>query len=55
MTANSTQAERERCLDAGMDDFLSKPLNEETLTAVLTRLISPAGEATELPERFDEE
>lgn len=37
LTALSTQQVRERCLDVGMDDHLTKPLRREELTAILTR------------------
>jgi signal transduction histidine kinase/DNA-binding response OmpR family regulator len=37
MTANVMPGDRERCLAAGMDDYVSKPLKSETLLAVLQR------------------
>jgi signal transduction histidine kinase/CheY-like chemotaxis protein len=37
MTANATAADRERCLEAGMDDFVTKPVNPKKLTEVLER------------------
>jgi CheY-like chemotaxis protein len=37
MTANAMQGDRERCLDAGMDDYLSKPIRKADLTEALER------------------
>ncbi len=37
MTANAMQGDREDCLEAGMDDYLSKPIHNEDLIAALRR------------------
>jgi len=37
MTANAMQGDRERCLDAGMDDYVSKPIRKADLTEALKR------------------
>jgi CheY-like chemotaxis protein/HPt (histidine-containing phosphotransfer) domain-containing protein len=37
MTAHAMEGDRERCLAAGMDDYVSKPLDAATLDAVLQR------------------
>ncbi|MDP1823335.1 MAG: ATP-binding protein [Archangium sp.] len=43
LTADAMEGDRQRCLAAGMDDYLSKPLLDEKLVAVLVSL-SPRGQ-----------
>jgi len=40
LTANVRASDRDRCLEAGMDDYLSKPLRTEELRACLSRWTS---------------
>ena len=44
MTANAMQGDREQALEAGMDDYVSKPVTPEELEAVLERWVSKADE-----------
>ena len=47
MTASATSSDRDRCLDVGMDDYVSKPVNRQTLEEVLESLIfTAAGSAS---------
>jgi len=41
MTANAMKEDREKCLEAGMDDYISKPVKKEVLTAMLAKWLSP--------------
>jgi two-component system sensor histidine kinase/response regulator len=35
MTANAMKGDRERCIEAGMDDYVSKPIKPQKLAQVI--------------------
>ena len=43
MTAHAMSGDRERCLDTGMNDYLSKPVQPDTLYAMLAHWLPAAG------------
>ncbi len=47
MTANAMQGDRERCLEAGMDDYLAKPIQQAQLIEVLKRAMRARDEPAE--------
>ncbi|NFV79723.1 response regulator [Magnetospirillum aberrantis] len=49
MTANAMQRDRDRCLEAGMNDFAAKPIDPEHLWGVLLRWIPPGERAPAAP------
>jgi CheY-like chemotaxis protein len=42
MTANVTDGDRQRCLAAGMDDYLEKPIDRKALNGAIERLLREA-------------
>ena len=39
MTANAMEGDRERCLEAGMDDYIAKPIRADQLYEQLQRWV----------------
>ncbi len=50
MTANAMAGDREKALDAGMNDHVAKPIDVSDLLNVLCRWVSPTGKEPVLPE-----
>jgi CheY-like chemotaxis protein len=51
LTANAMQGDRQRCLEAGCDDFATKPINRGELVEKIQVLISDGNKPTESQER----
>jgi len=49
MTANVMSSDRDRCLEAGMNDYVAKPLRSDMLYAALARASGEAGDVLEVP------
>ena len=41
MTANAMKGDKEKCIDTGMNDYLSKPINIDSLSKVLKKWLPP--------------
>ena len=56
MTAHAMQGDRERCLEAGMNDYVTKPLDPRALVAALEKWLPRETEATKehLPGKPEE-
>lgn len=50
MTANAIKGDRERCIEAGMNDYLTKPIDLKVLGGVLARWVAPTAEAPQPQE-----
>ncbi len=51
VTANALLGERERCLEAGMNDYLSKPFQAEQLVAVVRKWVNVQRQRLASPEK----
>jgi signal transduction histidine kinase/ActR/RegA family two-component response regulator len=40
LTANTMKSEREKCLDSGMNEYLTKPINTDALKSMLVKVLS---------------
>lgn len=52
VTANALKGDRENCLNAGMDEYLTKPFTSEQLSSVLA-LILPQGESASAASKLE--
>jgi PAS domain S-box-containing protein len=43
MTASAMRGDRERCLEAGMNDYVTKPILQDELLEAITRALGPTG------------
>jgi len=50
MTAHAMSGDRERCLQAGMDDYISKPISRKTIENVLEKIRQNAASPSSLAE-----
>ncbi len=46
LTANAVRGDRQRCLDAGMDDYVSKPIDTRELNSAMDRWLDEPGAPT---------
>jgi len=51
MTANAMKGDRERCLEAGMDDYISKPVTNATLCRILEKYLTGEPETETVPQQ----
>ncbi|MBW1849896.1 MAG: transporter substrate-binding domain-containing protein [Deltaproteobacteria bacterium] len=49
MTASAMRGDREKCLAAGMDDFIAKPVRQQSIEKVLRRFCTPDKEKPYIP------
>ena len=43
MTAHAMKGDRERCIEAGMDGYVSKPISSQEVEEAIAGVLAPAG------------
>ena len=49
MTANAMEGDRDRCLAAGMDDYMAKPISKQVIIQTLERFLPASQRADAVP------
>jgi two-component system, sensor histidine kinase and response regulator len=49
MTAHALKGDREKCLQVGMDDYITKPIDVKTISAALEQWLPPEPDSSEAP------
>jgi two-component system, sensor histidine kinase and response regulator len=52
LTAHAMKGDQERCLATGMDDYISKPINAQTLSAAISRVLNDPTPLNILPSEL---